>query len=130
MLVRAAAMHQPHIVTIGLDRLTLRAVTADLPHARIQRLRMLPSGTRHGACPTPDLVLLRLSATSASDRAAVWQVWGEHVPVVEVDDQEPQARIWRERRLVQVVPLEPGFLGPLLPRSGMPQTDEPQLLSV
>jgi len=112
---------QPWIGAIGLSAELARAIAADLPDYRVQRLAPSLRGDGGWAVrgSRPALVLVDGTVGHArAEREAVWRCWGPDLPVVEVSRATPIARVWlspgRGER-VEVVELGPGFLVPYLP---------------
>lgn len=113
------ATEQPaRILTIGLDRLTMRAVRADLPGARVTARRKLPTDVPRCQDIAPHLVLINgAGADPVAQRAAVWRQWGEAVVVTEIHARQPTAQVYRTPTVVESVEVGPGFLAPFLPRT-------------
>jgi len=105
-----------HAYLIGLDALMRHLVAADLPRARIHRLRRLRGGAQVRRGPRPDLVVIDLTATdAAAEREAVVRAWGTGVVIVGLDRRSPMARVWRPGRPPELVELAPGLFPSLLP---------------
>jgi hypothetical protein len=107
---------RPLVYVLGLDAGTRRAVQADVPQARVRRLRSVRAwaGCRPGAAP--DLVVLDLGrAAAVAEREAIRRRWGSQVPMIDIDPSRPIAHVWRGQMPPESIELGPGCLTALLP---------------
>ncbi len=103
------------VMTIGLERYTAQALSADLHGAKIQQRRPLqPGSARRRPHPRPDLVILDMSSTRvAAELAAARTAWGE-VVIVGVGRHQPIACVWPGAGAALLVEIGPGFLTPFV----------------